>query len=210
MKNGGGRAAVDKKRNRVMSLRVNLIMRYNAKCVPSLYVNHHYHCIQHETSSEEEAEEVVRVTKKKTSLASKKKAPSSAADSELLSSTTDDVISTNNTASKKFTISSAGVSGSTSKNAAATTWDWRKDLMDLIKSLSGLAKLNRSKASTAAIGNWGIMDVVTRLSEARGAGSYVSARLFMGRKKTAKSKVDVGLSAKDDEATVTAQWNTLR
>ncbi len=113
---------------------------------------------------------------------------------------------TNSTA----TAPSSGASNKTSTAAAAAVWDWRKDLMDLIKSLAGLAKLNRPKASTAAIGNWGIMDGVARLSEAKGTGSYVSARLFMGRKKTSKSKVDVGLSAKDDEATITAQWNALR
>jgi hypothetical protein len=95
-------------------------------------------------------------------------------------------------------------------SSSSAAWDWRKDLMEVLRNLAGLAKLNRSKPSTAAIGNWGIMDSVSRLSESSGSGSLVTARLFMGRKKTVKSKIDVGLSAKDDEQTISAQWHALR
>lgn len=101
-------------------------------------------------------------------------------------------------------------SASLKKAAKDGQWDWKKDLMDLLKNMAGLAKLNRAKSSTAAIGNWGVMDVTARLSEAKNTGSYVSCRLFMGQKKTAKSKVDVAVSAKDDEAAITAQWDALK
>lgn len=101
-------------------------------------------------------------------------------------------------------------SASLKKAAKDGQWDWKKDLMDLIRNMAGLAKLNRAKSSTAAIGNWGVMDVTSRLSEAKNTGSYVSCRLFMGQKKTAKSKVDVAVSAKDDEAAITAQWDALK
>ena len=96
------------------------------------------------------------------------------------------------------------------KAAKDGQWDWKKDLMELLRNMAGLAKLNRAKSSTAAIGNWGVMDVTSRLSEAKNTGSYVSCRLFMGQKKTAKSKVDVAVSAKDDEAAITAQWDALK
>lgn len=104
--------------------------------------------------------------------------------------------------------------------------------MALIKNKSGLLKLHAERPSTAAVGNWGIIEVTQRLSEKLGLGSYVAARLFMGKKKvtkvvaTAKSgtkgvstgagasagnKTDyVGLSGKDDEATVRGQWEALR
>jgi hypothetical protein len=95
-------------------------------------------------------------------------------------------------------------------SSSSSVWDWRKDLMEVLRNLAGLAKLNRCKPSTASIGNWGVMDSVSRLSEKSGSGSLVTARLFMGRKKTTKSKIDVGLSAKDDEQTVSAQWHALR
>lgn len=41
-------------------------------------------------------------------------------------------------------------------------------------------------------------------------GTTISARLFMGKKKTSKSKVDVPLSRKDSDATIANQWDTLK
>lgn len=101
-------------------------------------------------------------------------------------------------------------SGAGSKNSSNSVWDWRKDLMTLVKHKAGLLKLTSERPSTAAVGNWGIVEVTQRLSEKLGLGSYVAARLFMGKKKTAKSKIDVALSRKDSEETVRAQWEALR
>ena len=97
-----------------------------------------------------------------------------------------------------------------SGNKTTGTWDWRKDLYALIQNKAGLIKLNAERPSTASIGNWGILEVTQRLSEAHGLGSQVSARLFMGKKKTSKSKVDVGLSRKDTEDAIKSQWDALR
>mmetsp|Transcript_18048 Transcript_18048/g.30318 ORF Transcript_18048/g.30318 Transcript_18048/m.30318 type:complete len:502 (+) Transcript_18048:29-1534(+) len=89
-------------------------------------------------------------------------------------------------------------------------WDWRKDLMDVIRNKAGLIKLNANKPSTAAIGNWGILDVTKRLSEEYSLGSYINARLFMGKKKTSKSKIDIAISSSDSPETITSQWDALR
>ena len=94
--------------------------------------------------------------------------------------------------------------------SASAVWDWRKDFMAIVKNKAGLVKLNSERPSTAAIGNWGIVDATKRLSEACALGSYVSARLFMGKKKTAKSKIDVPLSKKYSEETIRGQWDALR
>ena len=82
--------------------------------------------------------------------------------------------------------------------------------MAILKNKAGLVKLNNDRPSTAAVGNWGILEVTQRLSELYNLGSYVSARLFMGKKKTVKSKIDVPLSKKDTELVIRGQWDTLR
>lgn len=82
--------------------------------------------------------------------------------------------------------------------------------MAILKNKAGLVKLNNERPSTAAVGNWGILEVTQRLSELYNLGSYVSARLFMGKKKTVKSKIDVPLSKKDTEQVIRGQWDTLR
>lgn len=48
------------------------------------------------------------------------------------------------------------------------------------------------------------------LSERHGYGTQVSARLFMGKKLTAKTKIDVALSKKDKEPVISSQWETLK
>jgi hypothetical protein len=100
-----------------------------------------------------------------------------------------------------------GGSGAKGKGAP---WDWRKDFYTIVQHHCGLAKLNSERPSTAAVGNWGILEVMQRLSEGHGLGSQLAGRLFMGRKKTVKSKVDVPLSRKDGPEEVRAQWEALR
>lgn len=104
----------------------------------------------------------------------------------------------------------ANTTTTTTKAKKGAAWDWHRDLMALLKNKAGLIKLNNERPSTAAIGNWGIIDVTSRLSEQYGLGSYVSARLFMGKKKTVKSKIDVPLSKKDTAQVVRTQWDALR
>eukprot|EP01033_Poteriospumella_lacustris_P006589 gene6589-4747_t len=94
--------------------------------------------------------------------------------------------------------------------SSGSKWAWREDLYDLIKAKAGLLKLGGDKPTTAAIGNWGILEAVSRLSEGNMLGTTISARLFMGKKKTSKSKVDVPLSRKDSDATIANQWDTLK
>lgn len=85
--------------------------------------------------------------------------------------------------------------------------------MALIKNMAGLVKLQSSKPSTAAIGNWGILDVVGLLSEKNDCGTSVEARLFMGKKKkmkNAKTKLDVSLSKSDSAEVIASQWDAMR
>lgn len=89
-------------------------------------------------------------------------------------------------------------------------WQWRKDFMDLIRFKAGLKKLNADKPTTAPIGNWGILEAVTILSERGGLGTYIQARLFMGKRRSIKTKVDVSLSRKDSAAMIQSQWDALR
>jgi hypothetical protein len=103
-----------------------------------------------------------------------------------------------------------GRGGGGAKGAAAAVWDWKSDLMAVIKNKAGLIKLNAERPSTAAVGNWGILDATRRLSERCAFGTSISARLFMGRRKTSKSKIDFALSTKDTEATIRDQWDALR
>lgn len=89
-------------------------------------------------------------------------------------------------------------------------WQWRKDFMDLIRFKAGMKKLNADKPTTAPIGNWGILEAVSILSEQGGLGTYIQARLFMGKKRSIKTKVDVSLSRKDTANTIQSQWDALR
>lgn len=98
------------------------------------------------------------------------------------------------------------------KSAASNPWLWLKDLMDIVKDKVGLIKLRAAKPSTTSIGNWGLLLAVDRLnSEANSSLSdSFSIRLFMGKKKTAKSKIDVALAKKDNEDAIRSQWDALR
>lgn len=99
----------------------------------------------------------------------------------------------------------------TTKNAKSKEWEWRKDLMEIIRLKSGLMKLNQERPSTAVIGNWGIIDGIEALAEQHQLGtSILTTQLFMGKKKTSKSKILHGVSKKDDNKQIQAQWDALR
>lgn len=98
----------------------------------------------------------------------------------------------------------------TSSNKSRKKWDWRKDLMEIIKAKSGLLKLQQSKPSTAYIGNWGILQAVDYLALAHHYDNRLSARLFLGKKKLPKSKLDFPLSRRDSEETMQLQWEGLK
>lgn len=83
--------------------------------------------------------------------------------------------------------------------------------MEIIRLKSGLMKLNAEKPSTAVIGNWGIIEGIENLAEQHQLGtSAVTSHLFMGKKKSSKSKMMHPLSKKDDKKTIQSQWDALR
>jgi hypothetical protein len=100
----------------------------------------------------------------------------------------------------------------TSKAAAKLIrkWDWVKDLMWIIRNMSGLRKLRAKEASTAAVGNAAVLAVVNQIAEWTEVGSSLRARLFMGKKVTLKQKIDLPLSGKDSEEAIRGQWNALK
>lgn len=104
--------------------------------------------------------------------------------------------------------------GGKKKAAPSSGFEWQKDLMGLIKNIAGVKKLSAERPSTAAIGNWGILQAVARMSSELSDPSLgkegVQARLFLGKKKLAKSKIDVAVSRKDGEEEVARQWDALR
>lgn len=84
--------------------------------------------------------------------------------------------------------------------------------MLIVKDMAGLAKLRSERPSTAAIGNWGLLQAMERLNSDLNlsVGHSTSIRLFMGKKKTPRTKIDVSLSKKDTEETIRSQWDALR
>jgi len=80
--------------------------------------------------------------------------------------------------------------------------------MTILKNIGGLKKIVQERPSTAPIGNWGIQQGVERLSDL--FKCQVTARLFMGKAKTSKSKLDAPLSRSDGPSDITAQWDKLR
>ena len=100
---------------------------------------------------------------------------------------------------------------STAPGAATTNeWEWQKDFMSIVKNIAGMRKITAPRASTAAVGNWGILQATERLSEWTGLGTGLHARLFMGKRRTVKTKIDVPLSRKDDSSAVVGQWEALK
>jgi len=95
-------------------------------------------------------------------------------------------------------------------NGKSTKWEWKRDLFEIVRNIAGLRKLLASKASTAAIGNWGILSGVGRLAEWGALGTCMKADLFMGKKRLKKQNVAVPLSKKDDAVAVQGQWDALK
>jgi hypothetical protein len=89
-------------------------------------------------------------------------------------------------------------------------WNWKKDFYELMKAKVGILKLQGDKPTTAPIGNWGILSAIHQISEQFGYGSYIQGRLFMGKKKTKSTKLDIALSLKDNEETIQQQWQALK
>ena len=109
---------------------------------------------------------------------------------------------------------SSAISGSksmknNSKSSNSSGWTWKKDLYEIIRNIAGLRKLLNEKPSTASIGNWGILSGVQRLTEWAGLGCAIKARLFMGKRRSIKVKLDVAISKKDDIASIQKQWDSL-
>ena len=100
------------------------------------------------------------------------------------------------------------------KVSSSSVWDWGKDLMALLKNIAGLKKLCAERPSTAAIGNWGILQAVARMSTECAEPSLgkdgVQARLFLGKKKMKTSKIDVPVARTDDASKIASQWDALR
>ena len=51
------------------------------------------------------------------------------------------------------TVVTKGKKGSAGKGS----WDWKKDFMSIVKNMAGKRKITAVRPSTAAIGNWGIL-----------------------------------------------------
>ena len=99
-----------------------------------------------------------------------------------------------------------------SSGKTSVKWNWRFELAGIINKYRGLKRLEHPDLpSTTIIGNWGILEGTTRLSEERGLGSSgFQASLLMGKKVRSKSKIEAPLSASDSEEKISQQWNTLR
>jgi len=99
------------------------------------------------------------------------------------------------------------------KKKEMSVWEWKKDLLSILKNISGLKRLSAERPSTAAIGNWGILQGVARLADTHsspGVGTGVSCKLFMGKKPIGKAKLPVSLSRKDGDGDIDQQWASLR
>lgn len=88
-------------------------------------------------------------------------------------------------------------------------WDWKKDLMAVVKNIAGLKKLRGDRPNTAAIGNWAVQSGVHRVNEITGCDS-LAFRLFMGKRKSPKQRLDVSLSRKDSDDIIRGQWEALK
>lgn len=104
----------------------------------------------------------------------------------------------------------SGCKSSKANGKSNGKWDWKRDLFEIVRNIAGLRKLLASKASTAAIGNWGILSGVCRLAEWGALGTCMKAALFMGKKRLKKQNVAIPLSKKDDAMAVQEQWDALK
>ena len=66
-----------------------------------------------------------------------------------------------------------------SNSKKSVKWNWKKDFMKIITNMAGLRKLTSIRPSTAAIGNWGILQVVSKISEWKGKKVIVLLLLLM-------------------------------
>lgn len=90
------------------------------------------------------------------------------------------------------------------------SWNWKGDFVSIIRNISGTKKLLSSKPSTAVIGNWGILQVAERISDWAGLGSTFQSRLFMGKRRAGKQKLEVSLSKSDSIEIIQTQWEALK
>lgn len=98
----------------------------------------------------------------------------------------------------------------TGKNNKNKLWDWKTDLMDILRNIGGLKKLRQERPSTASIGNWAIILGIQRMAEYAELGSRIQARLFMGKKRSIKQKIEIPISVRDSEEIIEQQWNSLK
>jgi hypothetical protein len=96
------------------------------------------------------------------------------------------------------------------KKSKSNKWDWMKDLMAIIRNISGLIKLLSSRPNTAPIGNLAVLQVVQKIAEWTDLGSAFQAKLFMGKPISKKQLIEVPISKKDTVDNVTQQWGALR
>eukprot|EP01035_Chromulina_nebulosa_P019056 gene19056-24878_t len=78
----------------------------------------------------------------------------------------------------------------------ASVWNWLEDLLVILKNISGLRKLQSVTPSTTAVGNWGVVQALDKLSELKGLNSSISISLYMG-KKTKGTKVEYVVNKSD-------------
>jgi hypothetical protein len=104
-------------------------------------------------------------------------------------------------------ISKVTVAGTKLGTSEPKGWDWRKDLFEIVKKISGVRKLEFMRPSTAPIGNLGIMAAVTRIAEVSDLGSHLTCKLFMGKAFSAamKSKIQVPISVRDTDHDILEQ-----
>ena len=57
-------------------------------------------------------------------------------------------------------------------------WDWKKDLMAVVKNIAGLKKLRGDRPNTAAIGNWAVQSGVHRVNEITGCDSLAIFAIY--------------------------------
>ncbi|CAM9544956.1 unnamed protein product, partial [Chrysoparadoxa australica] len=100
---------------------------------------------------------------------------------------------------------------------SSKSWNWMKDLLEVLKKMGGVAKVTAERPSTAAFGNWGIIGAVQRLAEKKEeeelgveASCRVTAHLFMGKRRSKATKLTAPLSRKDGDQVKEKQWAALR
>jgi len=92
-----------------------------------------------------------------------------------------------------------------------SNWKWKMELLEILKKRNGINKLCGESPSTAAFGNWGVIEAIRRLSNQNGeCYSPLKASLFAGHARTSKSKLPIPITRKDSEQVIENQWALLR